>query len=67
MGKYNYRRFVRRHLDRVEFMLNKEGTKLIAIAEQYETDHPEIATPLYAAGAGVATIISVIEHVRTLI
>lgn len=67
MGKYNYRRYIRRHLDRISAMLEKEGLVLVNIAAEYEADHPEIATPLYSAGLGVKTIIDVIAHVKELI
>jgi len=67
MGAYNYRRFIRRHLDRVGAMMEKEGVKLFEIAGQYEHDHPEIADPLYAASAGAKIILDVIQKVKTLI
>lgn len=67
MAAYNYRRFIRRHLDRVGGMMEKEGVKLFQIAEQYEHDHPEISDPLYAASAGAKIIVDVIAKVKTLI
>jgi len=67
MGDYNYRRFIRRHLDRVRGMMEKEGVKLFEIAEQYAADHPEIADPLYSASAGAKIIVDIIEKVKTLI
>lgn len=66
-NKQNYRRYIRRHLDMVTSMLDKQGQKVVSIAIEYESDHPEIATPLYSAGLGVKTIIDVIAHVKTLI
>ena len=67
MGAYNYRRFIRRHLDRVGAMMEKEGVKLFEIAEQYEKDHPEISGPLHQCSAGAKIILDVIQHVKTLI
>lgn len=67
MTRYNYRRFIKRHLDRIEYMFEKEGLKLYAISEQYQKDHPEIAEPLAQASFGARTIIDVIRHVKTLI
>ena len=67
MGKYNYRRYIKRHLERIVMVLNREGVKLHAIAEQYEHDHMEIAQPLWDASYGLVTVIQIVEKVQRMI
>ena len=67
MGKYNYRRYIKRHLERIVMVLNREGVKLHAIAEQYEHDHPEISQPLWDASYGLVTVIQIVEKVQRMI